>query len=414
MLAFLTVLFKVSPMQPYIGLFWDESHLWGILVYHFLKHSRAKFVPITAKEIAAGKLNDLKPQWLIVPGGWASLKFKKLGSEGQQEIKSFLTKGGNYLGFCGGAGLASSSPNSLGLCPLKRKEFKQRLPNFSGDIWCKVFSLDRELLFPVWWPSQFEWESHHPHLEVLATYQRPGADFWVSDLKLEDLNPGELKKWENLYAINLDPLLLTQEPCIIRGDFGKGKYILSYPHLETPNSPQANTYLQQLLALSPAFIPDLDFFSSTPKNTFLGHWKKQLLDLIALGEAHFLLFKRRKWLLAWRRGIPGSFFNFLLALMSFLEDVPENFLTDEQKQKIEALSQKFLHLSTRFILKERYLLSKTPSTPIASSNSEQQKLKKYLFGSFPGYGGIYGELINLLDELALAKARLETSQNLLQ
>lgn len=401
-------------MKPIIALFWDESHLWGLLLWHFLKHCQANFCVLSGQDIAENKLNQLKPKWLIVPGGWASLKYKKLGSKGQKYLQEYLKEGGNYLGFCGGAGLALTSSKSLGICPLKRKKFEERLPNFSGDIWCKVHTTKETLLFPVWWPSQFEWENTHPDLKIIASYLYPAKDFWVSDLKLENLETKEINNWQELYSINLDPSSLKEEPCIIQGKVGKGQYILSYPHLETPNSPQANQFLLNLLNLPLKKIPDLDLFSCpNPENTFLAKIFHKLMDLIRIGEEHFLVIKRRKWLLAWRRGIPGSYFNSLLALLYFLQDLPQNLFPAKTKDKLEKDFQQFYLLSQKFILKERYLLSKTPSSPLQSSDPEQQKLKQQLFGTFPGYGGLYKELITSLDKLALQKIKLETSQNFL-
>lgn len=401
-------------MKPVIALFWDESHLWGLLLWHFLKHCQADFCVLSGEDIAKGQLNQLKPKWLIVPGGWASLKYEKLGYKGQEHLKKYLNEGGNYLGFCGGAGLALTSPKTLGLCPLKRKKFEERLPNFSGDIWCKVHATGETLLFPVWWPSQFEWSNAHPDLKIIASYQYPGKDFWVSDLKLENLDAKEINNWQELYAINLDPKSLKEEPCIIQGKVGKGQYILSYPHLETPNSPSANQFLQNLLKLPLKKIPDLDLFASpNPDNTFLAEIFQQLKNLIRIGEENFLVIKRRKWLLAWRRGIPGSYFNSLLGLLYLLQNMPPNFLSARTKDKLNKDFQQFYLLSQKFILKERYLLSKRPSSPLKSSDPDQQRLKNQLFGSFPGYGGLYKELITPLDSLALQKIKLETGQNLL-
>src|SRR5208337_4437097 len=69
---------------------------------------------------------------LFVPGGWASNKIKTLGPDGIAKIKEFVRSGGNYLGFCGGAGLATL--DGLGLLNIKRKPTKERVPSFSGRI----------------------------------------------------------------------------------------------------------------------------------------------------------------------------------------------------------------------------------------------------------------------------------------
>ncbi|NTU42844.1 MAG: biotin--protein ligase, partial [Nitrospirales bacterium] len=111
-------------------LLWDESFLWGIMAVKALKAAGLPFGIITADEIRKGGL--AKSKLLFVPGGWASNKLKALGEEGATEIRRFVSAGGNYLGFCGGAGLATQ--DGLGLLTVKRKPTKERVPSFSGRI----------------------------------------------------------------------------------------------------------------------------------------------------------------------------------------------------------------------------------------------------------------------------------------
>ena len=48
---------------------------------------------------------------------------------------------------------------------------------------------------------------------------------------------------------------------------------------------------------------------------------------------------------------------------------------------------------------ERRILALSPSSPEASASDALQGSKLELFGQFPGYGGIYGELLRPLDRL---------------
>jgi len=131
---------------------WDESHLWGVLVLRALRALKQPHVVLRAHDIAEGALPgksdpfgvlkggsahssqsgtpallpDLLPDLLIVPGGWARGRALRLGPAGMQAIRAFVAAGGSYLGFCGGAGLALTSPrpgDSLGLCPWGRMGF---------------------------------------------------------------------------------------------------------------------------------------------------------------------------------------------------------------------------------------------------------------------------------------------------
>src|SRR5512146_127855 len=87
-----------------IALLWDESFLWGIFAYKALRSADLPFRFITSREIQGGGLRDCAG--LFVPGGWASKKIKALGETGVATIRKFVSEGGSYIGFCGGAGLA--------------------------------------------------------------------------------------------------------------------------------------------------------------------------------------------------------------------------------------------------------------------------------------------------------------------
>ena len=245
---------------------WDESHLWGVLVLRALRALRQPHVILRAHDIAEGALAG-KCGCLIIPGGLARGRAVRLGANGRQAIRAFVAAGGSYLGFCGGAGLALTSPragDSLGLCPWGRMGFAGRLQHFlSGHVrlgldatdplTLPVSSAAPEILAPVWWPAQFapppKGQPAGPDgdVRVLARYAGLGADFWVADLNLALLPEETLSDWENLYGVQIRPDFLTGRPAVIAGNFGAGRYVLSYPHLETPDSPQANAWFAHLL-----------------------------------------------------------------------------------------------------------------------------------------------------------------------
>jgi hypothetical protein len=395
--------------RPPLALLWDESHLWGLLLHRALK---ALHVPVTllkAEQIRAGALRDLRPSTLLVPGGWAKLKSLALDREGREEIRRHVHAGGAYLGFCGGAGLALSSERSapfLRLCDWSRKPASHRLPNFSGHMHCTVTeSGDRyEADLPVWWPSQFM--PGNAPLEVLARYETPGPDFWSADLDWSGVTSSEVRQWERLYGINLDPERLRREPCIVRGAYGQGSFVLSYAHLETPSSPQANALLSRLLGLkAPATVPVWDLGQEAPlwDDKILRTLHAGLSGLVAFGQSHFLLFWRTPWLLGWRRGVPGSPVNFLLAMAwqarhNRTTDRAKDYWADHGQRCCEHCLD-FCKQTRSYLLQERRILATSPSSPEASASPELQRRKQELFGKFPGYGGLYGEILRTLDEL---------------
>ncbi|WP_028574167.1 BPL-N domain-containing protein [Desulfonatronovibrio hydrogenovorans] len=410
----------MSDSQGFFYLLWDESHLWGVMLWQALAQMGTPLKIVDASEIRSGILDHAPPAGLLVPGGWARLKAERLGKSGLQNIRDYVDSGGKYLGFCGGAGLAlksTSRTSCLDLCSWQRKPFKERLPNFSGHVLCRVTGLNldqkQELFLPVWWPSQFEPCPEDQSVKILASYLRPGQDFWSSDLNLSLVDPADLKKWESVYGINLDPALLTQEPCIIMGDYGQGKYILSYSHLETPGSSPANSLLQDILEqwlgrslkgkTSRPLSWDLKNTVPAWNHPVLVRSRQGLDQVIELGKSQFLLFWRNSWLLGWRRGIPGSPINFLYALscqaMSRLPSPQAAEFWETAADQFDLEMNGFVAELKEYLGHERLALTMSQSSPEASSDGLLQKQKTDLFGSFPGYGGRYGRLIRDLDRL---------------
>ncbi len=403
-------------MSDKIFLLWDESHFWGIMLLRALRAWDIPLEIISARRIAEGLLQRRPPKILFVPGGWSRLKAEALGEQGRLNIRRYVREGGVYIGFCGGAGLALDSEHeehTLALCPCKRKPMHRRLPNFSGYVNCKLNLKDRarEIILPVWWPSQFTLP-RDPNVETLCTYFSPADDFWVSDLKIEDLPQSQLKKWEETYGINLDPLMIKDEPCILRGSLGEGTYWLSYTHLETPLSGQANSLLGYLLELyavpssgEKGTVPAWDILNPRPvwEAPELLRAHKEISRLVNTGREHFLLISRYPWLLGWRRGIPGSALNFLLAMLARILETPptpeaEKYL-QEHRRDIGFLHTSFISGMREYLLCERLVLARSPSSPEASGDQELQEEKQRLVGKFPGYGGLYGELLQHLEAI---------------
>ncbi len=253
-------------------------------------------------------------------------------------------------------------------------------------------------------------------MTVLASYLSPGQDFWVSDLKLSSIRPQDIPDWEALYGVNLNPDMITHEPCLIKGSFGRGEYVLSYCHLETPNSPEANTILARILAswLDADSRPDTHSCPAWNLQDPVCAWTsnalvlaRQSLDrIIDQGMGQFLFFWRKSWLLGWKRGIPGSPVNFLYALVCQAMHADPG-----PKARLEWASREreFQHLMTMFVqelslylCRERLAITRSPSSPQSSSDADLSRQRQRLFGTFPGYGGIYARLLRELDTLVYA------------
>src|SRR5512134_2605005 len=113
-----------------VAFLWDESFLWGVMASRALRTAGLPFELIRSEDIRQGCLSRYAA--VFVPGGWASNKLKALGEEGAANILRFVREGGSYIGFCGGAGLATQ--DGIGLLPVRRRPTKERVPSFSGRI----------------------------------------------------------------------------------------------------------------------------------------------------------------------------------------------------------------------------------------------------------------------------------------
>ncbi|KAB1442959.1 BPL-N domain-containing protein [Pseudodesulfovibrio senegalensis] len=403
-----------------IHIYWDESHFWGLMAQRALKHWGIPHRLVRAEEIAqgalAGKLDGEIPRVLLVPGGRARGKRDRLGPAGEQALWHYVESGGTYIGFCGGAGLALR--DNLGLCPWRRRPFSDRLQHFlSGHMHVDLNAddprvpseLGSEALIPVWWPGQFYEQDNG--VKVLASYRTPGPDFWVADICLKTLPKGTLTDWENLYGIRLKPDFLNDTPSLIRGNCGKGEYILSYAHLETPASPQANLWLASLLG---------ELLEITPNTTTLPAWdvagrpvvwdnsvlsqaRSSLESIIETGLQHFLLFWRTPWLLGWRRGIPGAGINSLYSMICEAQAAPptpqaEQFWQQESAKFEKAV--KLLHEGlTGYLLAERLAMTVYHSGPSSLDPDVLANQRAALFGKPAHPGGIYAAIANTLETL---------------
>ncbi len=403
-----------------IHIYWDESHFWGLMVQRALQHWGIPHRLVRAEEIAqgvlAGKLDSEVPHVLMVPGGRARGKRDRLGVAGIKAIQDYVQNGGTYMGFCGGAGLALSE--NLGLCPWHRKSFSDRLQHFlSGHMHVALNrenkrvpdELGEQALIPVWWPGQFDQQDNE--VTVLAAYREPGPDFWVADLCLKTLPRGTLTDWENLYGIRLKPDFLQGTPCVVNGHYGKGEYILSYAHLETPASPQANLWLAQLLGsllgqtLPTSAIPAWDVACRPVlwENETLAQARRQLESIIETGQQHFLLFWRTPWLLGWRRGIPGAAIN---SLYSMICEAQAHLPTSQAEQFWEKISGQFEQAVTLlqqgvtgYLLAERLAMTVYHSGPTGLAPNVLAEQRAALFGKPTMPGGIYSDIVETLETL---------------
>ena len=404
-----------------VYIYWDESHFWGLMAARAL---RARGVPhrlVRGSEIADGALAGKHggvPKLLLVPGGRAKGKADRLGVKGMDAVCEYVHAGGAYLGFCGGAGLALAGPYGLGLSPWSRKGYQNRLHHFlSGHVAVEVNDdhplglggLSGPIMLPVWWPGRFD--PKDDSVTVLARYGKPGSDFWVADLNLATLPKGTMTEWENVYGVHLRPDFLEGLPCVAANDFGAGAAILSYAHLETPDSPEANAWLDHILAsftgetFGGGAVPAWDVAARPVvwDDPALAKARADMESIVATGLDHFLLFWRTPWLLGWRRGIPGAGIN---TLYSFICESMATEPNDEALAFWRKRSERFGMLMkllskglSGYLLAERLSMTVFHSDPDAVSTEGLREQRRALFGRPPEPGGIFADLTRLLEDL---------------
>lgn len=397
-----------------VAFFWDESFLWGVISYKALRAAGLPFELIRAGDIRNGALADYRV--LFVPGGWASNKAKSLGDEGMQAIRRFVDHGGSYIGFCGGAGLATQ--DGIGLVPVTRRPTKERVPSFSGRIHLTLQNHDLwkgidEPIFHAWWPSQFVVDEG---VRVIATYGEALPDAFTSDVNVGDgTSTGIWNNLEAVYQINLDPRRLIGEPAIIEGMYGKGTVLLSLVHFDTPEDRNGAAVLENIWRYfgclwdpSDAFKPPTQRGSDfvTASDNGMVDIQEAIDGLIGLGLRNFLWFWRNPMLLQWRRGVRGLEYCTLSVMVHEAAVILERgaglpTLPDVARriQRIRTLAQPFTDKARELLLRERFAMQNEHITYERCQDPKIVSLRDELFSRSKSYGGVFKELIDEIDQL---------------
>lgn len=393
-----------------VAFLWDESFLWGLMAYKALKHNSLPFDLIRSEDIRNGCLKNYK--MLFVPGGWASNKIKTLGDKGIDEIRQFVKAGGNYLGFCGGAGLATF--DGIGLLNIKRVLTRQRVPSFSGRI--RLARSDHAIwagaldnIYNAWWPSQFLIDDEN--ITVLATYGEALPDSFSSDLNVGDIQKnGNWTDMETLYRINLNPRRLFNEPAVVEGPYGKGNVVLSLIHFDTPGDMNGAVVLKNLWDY--LFSSTSDVLVKKDGTPGAAHCSEGIIseldtavsEIIALGQRSFLWFWRKPMLLQWRRGVRGLEYCTLYVLIREIA-----LLANEDPGAVSQLGDKlasikntllpFAERAKELLIMERFAMQNGHITYEKCDDPVINEIRNELFSTSKSYGGVFKKLLDDVDDL---------------
>ncbi len=446
---------------PPVAVLWTQSLLWGLLCVDTLAVLEVPFRLVSASEICGGCLDAFRI--LIVPGGWAAHKVRSLGETGRLKIDGFIEEGGSYVGFCGGAGLALSSPPALYLTPIRRMPLSERLPSASGEIHiCGALShpawenIPARIPVSVWWPSQFLLDTGC-QTACLASYADPGVGFQVADLRACDIDKSAgWQELEEAYGINLDPERIKGHPAIIEIEKGKGRLVLSYAHLETPGDSWGNrlflnilNYLSDVSCVSALCTENIFARKACSCNPGQGCEKsvngslltrgakrgplpitrqersaapsgisvaeQAAADLISFGEANMLWNWRNPWLLNWRRGLRGLEYGTLHIALCYMADLEQKLTAEssglepaafcanwpERTKDLEEKTLEFCALAKRLLFEEKIAAGMGSVSKIGKVNEKVDLLRNTLFGKKMNHGGLCGALFDLIDPMLL-------------
>ncbi len=434
-----------------VAVFWDQSLVWGLICVETLDLLGIPFHLLGADDIGRRALERYRV--LVVPGGWASHKMRALGEAGREEIGRFVERGGGYIGFCGGAGLALSSPPALGLVSLERMPLQERLPSASGGVWVRGIpnhpawrDLPSTIPSSVWFPSQFAWKASEGLL-CLATYASLGDGFYVADLPAADFTALSIPwdEWEKAYGINLNPERMLGHPAIIEARRGKGRLVLSYPHLETPGDAWGNRLFAHLVEYldheasvhlhDARHGPDRYRGASLPLGGGdpppgpeairpLARMAEAAEDLIAFGERHLLWHWRQPWLLNWRRGIRGLEYGTLCVVLRAMLRLAREAKSrggwggeacaswSEKMRGLEDEVYAFCALAKRLLLEEKLAIQNGGLTKLGRVNERVDRLRGELFAGKMNHGGLCSRIFDRLDGLLLDLLRLRAASAL--
>ena len=396
-----------------VALFWDESFLWGIMAYHALRGCGLPFDLVRSADIRKGRMKDYSV--LFVPGGWSLNKMKALGEKGVKIVRRFVHDGGTYIGFCGGAGLATL--DGMGLLNIKRRPTKYRVPSFSGRIRLKttghpLWEGIREPVFQAWWPPQFDVQDDS--VKILATYQEALPDSFTSDLNAGDISAAQAwEELERIYGINLDPGRLVNDPAVLEGAYGKGKVILSLVHFDTPNDENGRQVLINLwsrcgsdtLQETRSHLRKRRAVPQAASHPLVETCEAAVQGLIDLGIRNFLWFWRNPMLLQWRRGVRGLEYCTLFVMMREIsESLGQSPLKNgpSTKRRLKKITRGLLYFTDRaknLLVRERIAMQSGHITYERCDDPEIQQLREELFSSSKSYGGLFKVLIDEIDGL---------------
>src|SRR4030043_1447095 len=275
--------------SPTIGIYTgsgaSHSWLWFVEILDRMGFHNVHFVD--EGDILSNALNS--SDVLLMSGGDTFAIAEGLGAEGSDKLRSFINRGGLYIGTCAGAYLPLRSSmeflNQFNFIDVKISNISRRLSESERQLFqkyaCSSYGCDfvyhvvredvllemvngfqadgkKEIIAPLYGgPSMLPSED----IEVIATYK------------------GFTKKTKFLVDEAFAEKTLIGNIAVAKKSMGKGRLYIFGPHFEHPHYPSCNVFLTEIIRKeqSGELHPMQKDFSEDPQNRIKGEALGELL-----------------------------------------------------------------------------------------------------------------------------------------
>ena len=289
--------FRIPKIGIYAGKGASHSWLWFVDVFERLGFYDLAF--LTETDLTENGLESLDV--LAMSGGDTFAIAETLGPKGAQNLKSFISDGGLYLGSCAGAYLPLNSSkehlNHFNFVPAKITNLTKTLPESHGmkGKFCTCYGCSF-IFHPVREAVEVTTSGLPPFGES-TTFTAPlygGPPMTVT-------NPASVMATytaftdKTLFLVDrkLAENTLLGNAAVIRGKMGHGHLHLYGPHFEHPHFGEANLFLADAMMrdlpnqIAPAANPEdgMNILSGSLKQRFIRDFKRELSNsrIVAAG-----------------------------------------------------------------------------------------------------------------------------------
>jgi len=280
------------PYSPPIGIYTgsgaSHSWLWFVEILDRMGFENVHFVD--ERDILSNALEPLDV--LLMSGGDTFAIAEGLGAEGSDKLRSFINRGGLYIGSCAGAYLPLRSSmnflNQFNFVNAKISNISRRLSeperHSLKKVACSSYGCD--FVFHV--------VREDVVLEMVNGYQADGKKEMIaplfggpSMLPSEDIEPiatykGFTKKTKFLVEEELAEKTLIGNIAVAKKSMGKGHLYIFGPHFEHPHYPACNFFLAEIICKDQNGKPgstEKDFPGNSQNRIQGEAWKALLKDL---------------------------------------------------------------------------------------------------------------------------------------